>query len=611
MGLRAQARPKTPSARESPNSTKTASFQSHQTNRAISRSTSPGTPSSTNASNGISRPRRRRSHSRGKETFQRGDLVSPREVNQYLELPSSFKESLSLMEDLYGTESMPTLVDDHVIRRKLEGERAGRQWNIEEDTPGGHAEDTLVLVPGIENDQQSFYLDNEDSEVLDEDDDIIDDPDEHSLVIARTRTTGSLPRDPSFLSQSHQFQNSVADRFNPSFNNLEMWDTDAHHHDVITPISSGDVSVLSGVQGIEDWEPGSERESNTVACTMDNLEKLFLSEDEAVEDKQKMASQDYIAVEGKLSKIEPTGYYSPKESRDGTGRSSTRRKPGKGRKKRDALRARIKRKGSAAEPTMLDPSDLVKTPVSPSSTSNSQSLYLSLLLSQPQAPVDDSQEDKIRSPKRTNSLNLHVGRGSDFLRATDCDEDTIGASTITTNFSTTQRTRGDNTVSTRSLFKSDQMSFSATPKLPRRVEADSDSESSESEDLPPKMNGIDSTVDYEVQLEGSLDNPFNQMAVLMETPRARKRSDLFVRRPSGGEDSALAQSISDFRSKFTLEGNEFNDNKEEDSLNQNEHVWHAPDSPTELLKKVKKKRSLFGRRKSWKGVVPLGDDDET
>jgi hypothetical protein len=83
-----------------------------------------------------------------------------------------------------------------------------------------------------------------------------------------------------------------------------------------------------------------------------------------------------------------------------------------------------------------------------------------------------------RSPRRpmNKPLRLHVGQ--DYTSsAGDDDEHTLGASTMSTNFTTTQRTRGDNTLSTRSLFQSERMSITESPQIPQRRKASSDEES--------------------------------------------------------------------------------------------------------------------------------------
>jgi len=82
---------------------------------------------------------------------------------------------------------------------------------------------------------------------------------------------------------------------------------------------------------------------------------------------------------------------------------------------------------------------------------------------------DDDDDNHDGNDENEDSQSSSDDDDHDHDEDSSADGYTLGASTITTNFSTTQRTRGDNTVSTRSLFSpSERLRVSETPKIPLR-----------------------------------------------------------------------------------------------------------------------------------------------
>lgn len=332
------------------------------------------------------------------------------------------------------------------------------------------------------------------------------------------------------------------------------------------------------------------------------------------------------------------------------------------------------------------PNGAARSPLSSAGTltPNSNSLLSSLRSRTQKSSLEALGNNNARSNK---PLNLHVGRGRDISSQIDGDEHTLGASTITTNFSSTQRTRGDNTVSTRSLFQSHRTSDSETPRIPMRRGAGSDYECSDEEEIeantksPPKAPQTEAdnlNLEHDVvhEWQGKLDDPFNRVAELVNSPSPSSKGKSHVRRPSGGgkelieatngdqetgnsmlgrpSDKSLGLSSSKFDRKAAplrrpsgdgdlmmamgmswsvgmdaevfealhssgvagadeqVESLDKFDVAPTDRESRNIGIWHAPDSPTELLKKKKKKKKggLFRLGKSWKGVVALDDDED-
>jgi hypothetical protein len=145
-----------------------------------------------------------------------------------------------------------------IVRETVAGFRGGKQWNIMEDTPGGHAPEKLVIVRGVEvfdeEDDESLRHslersrlhadDEEDDDILDdrgyivedsrndvdfEEDDAEDDDDEDDegdASVARTFRTKSLPSDPGARAGSEAAPRLSKSRFDPSYTNNDMWTTD-------------------------------------------------------------------------------------------------------------------------------------------------------------------------------------------------------------------------------------------------------------------------------------------------------------------------------------------------------------------------------------------------
>jgi len=162
------------------------------------------------------------------------------------------------------------------------------------------------------------------------------------------------------------------------------------------------------------------------------------------------------------------------------------------------------------------------------------------------------------SPKRrpNKSLTHHVESSRDRSPPADGDEHTLGASTITTNFSTTQRTRGDNTVSTRSLFQSDLMSSSETPRLPQRrndgsdFDDDSDDDDGGQKNPPslPKRSEDEFSTEVPDTTTITAEDLFTGKATV-ETPLGVGECWTVLRRPSGEGDDMLSMIESTHQSK--------------------------------------------------------------
>ncbi len=493
------------------------------------------------------------------------------------------EDSLPLTID--DSDQIPGLVDDSVVREKIEGQRGGTHWNIMEDTPAGHAEEKLTIVSAIENDDQSSDWRNDESDCLEEDDDIIDDTDEHSLVIARARRRNSLPTDPSSAYDHTQVQGEPAknDRFAPGFNNYHMWSGGAAFDTHLTAVQrsiSVDASLLSddltsvgdvgdsrlqyGLQqnfvtpngvissgGAPETQPTVRQSGGKGIGKMHhapNLDTDSSGKDTSIDSESRLEGRGPVdknlrrkaSVKKRTpSDIQPATENYEKKGSNSSGRSSQRRSTNKPRKERDALHNRKSRKLPDVVPTPMghdirSPSTLGSTPISVVSSHRSHSLPASRLRHPKNSP-------KQSAPR---PLNLHVESCNECSQLAD-DDDTLGASTITTNFSTTQRTTSDKTVSTRSLFQSNTMNSSHTLRLPQRRSDPNNFDDSDPDGRKPPQQPRRSVDD---DITESSDLPDSEITsdelfapkVLVKKPISKKlESSSVLRRPSGDGDDLL------------------------------------------------------------------------
>jgi hypothetical protein len=516
--------------------------------------------------------------------------------------------------------SLPALVDDSIVRERVEGYRGGKQWNILEDTPGGHAVEKLIIVAGIE------YFGDEEDEWLEEDEDIEDDPlMDYISHSDRDNRKQSLPSDPSAkrgAATQRRKPGAGRDRFDPSFAHNDMWATDDEQDAKLSrsQSGSGDVSILSDhigdVDTVSELGVGSAAytDDQTLTITTDEAsqQKLRLDEKREGDDDSNISKTpattkrsggrphnignverlpnlsgslrtnniyDEEDIEGSLkhpasvpedaplstskrksrrkkrtstsaaplsprqssSSHKPPSSYERAKGNSNSGRSSNRRSAHTHSRtaagmERNAMRSS---RGGRQIPDMVPATPMRDTtawmrcsPMSSSLTSTPTSLVSGMQHRQ-QASL---QHLRSRRKKKNKPLHAHVGRETSPPPEDTGDDNTLGASTITTNFSTTQRTRGDNTVSTRSLFRSDQMSHSETLKIPQRKREDSDYEPEQQSEADDQSSTM---VDEVEELHGSAEiEHFVSSYEILEAakPAPEGRFKTMLRRPSGEGD---------------------------------------------------------------------------
>jgi hypothetical protein len=577
-------------------------------------------------------------------------------------------------------DSMPALIDDSLQRENLEGKRGEKSWHICEDTPGGHAPEKLTIVEGVE-----YYADS-----MDEDEDILDEYDEDdtilqdSVSLARPNRKQILPRDPVQKGQrvaSSAQSARPADRFNPSFQNKEMWKSDEFH--------ASEELTMNSFRMREEIDTASELDTTITDHTLTNhtFETYMLEQDcnhqqgkeetpstlkraggrRAEEEKDpsfpglhkdsKHAAEGGGAVQedgnrhpSPVPEDDVMGTYDPDSLRkrikskssggqQNTGSNSTGRSS-----RRKSSKSHSNRMRSGKRPTKGSGVPSV-VPSSPYESSYSLRSPLSSSFASPQTSISITSSSR-QNPEfvnltrpndhgRNKTLQNYVGRGFSSPR-TD-DDNTLGASTITTNFSSTQRTFGDNTVSTRSLFRSDVMKGSDMMKIPqRRRDDDSDIEDDDS-DNAPKMPGVPSldAVNAAFDLLQSSDG-IAQIAAVMSSEQKFSNGTprMVLRRPSRESDDffdeleemrvSSDQSELDSNEK-TPSSRDFDtsiDNTIIDDDGQQQRSSSSSDrfrltsalnlssrAGTTTFKKKKSKRNLFQRVQSWKERISAEDEE--
>lgn len=652
--------------------------------------------------------------------------------DSFPDLGKTLKENKSLEPEDDGTQSLPSLVDDSVIRETVAGFRGGKEWNIMEDTPGGHVPEDFHIVPGIE------FLDEDDTvswrpraeEPLAEDDDIDDDPIEYEIDSQRNARKQMLSNEPvNGGCGVHKLPpGNAGDRFNPSFKNHDIWTSDDEPDDKksesLCPtgdgsiLSDGDLETVSELASfnltddqdmsehdeIDDINDSSKNLSKTPATAkrsggrprsgntkpfpyLDDCADLDIEEDDDIKDEVEVYHQHPASVP-ENSPLDSKRKSRRKKKKTSSSTSSSNRRHsssayqrGKGHNNSKSTKRRSGNVGPRRQSETEDigtrgPDASRKIPdVIPATPSQGGHSYVrspmsSSLTSTPTSWVSSTQQQlqqmitlqKIAaqtqtSPKRrkNKSLQLHVNQEA-FI-SNGGDDNTLGASTITTNLSSTQRTRGENTVntaSTRSLFQTKPMCGSERLRLPMRSRADSDSDYSdvkptsgrakvESESIDDK---IPSTTPAECSLFESdekvttLDNPFplrrpsgegDDLLGIVNTTHSKSSSDSvsegseFMRWLENGKDlispKATVKGIREHGAFLQLEpddGGLLVDSKISTvpDLDSPLETQHGPDSPATTASPFTKNRTrksrlgLFRRVQSWKGVIALSDGEE-
>ena len=337
------------------------------------------------------------------------------------------------------------------------------------------------------------------SDHLEEDDDIIDDEDEHSLAVARFRRQTGLPPDPS--SASHETHESIVprsgnDRFDASFKNHERWmggeqqaPSQSNFLSLTSPESVDRIATTKDQASISQRTPKTPKTNNV---QMRNGSRRS----SRVELSQGPENSQYSP-----SKEDATGF--PRNEDEDKTPSQKQRKHSP-RKKKPVVDSvligggndgRSSAQGSAMTletidshhgrggdqpsgvPTYLIPSGTTMSPMTASFTSTPNSR----LSSSRSRPKKNSLQGLLRFHSSTGSkmngnsvgLDGHLGK----------DEISVGASTITTNFTATQRDRDDATVSERSLFEpTSSINPSQMPRIPQRRTATFDELESDGDD---------------------------------------------------------------------------------------------------------------------------------
>lgn len=320
---------------------------------------------------------------------------------------------------------------------------------------------------------------------LEEDDDIIDDEDEHSLAVARFRRQTGLPPDPS--SASHETHESIApisgsDRFNASFKNHERWLGGEQQ-----PPSQSTFSLERNTPTNKDQASVSQRTPKTpktnnmqIRSGARRSSRADLSQgsenDQYSPSKEEEESKTPSQKQRRNSPRKKKSVVDPVLSGEGSGRSSAKGSAKTGLETIDSQHGRGGDQPSAV-PTYLVPSGTTMSPMTASFTSTPNSR----LSSSRSRPKKNSLQALLRFHSSTGSkmngnsagLDGHLGK----------DEISVGASTITTNFTATQRDRDDATVSERSLFEpTSSINPSQMPRIPQRRTATFDELESDGED---------------------------------------------------------------------------------------------------------------------------------
>jgi len=368
---------------------------------------------------------------------------------------------------------------------------------------------------------QSGYMhsrsDTPTSEHLDEDDDIIDDEDEHSLAVKRFRRQTGLPPDPigppQELTEGHS-SSARMDRFNPRFSDTSAG-TDRFNRR-FSDTTAGIDRFNATFNNYNTWMDGEQ--SGTVLADAETprfSHRKATSSNDASSPSRRTITSDFGSESQKTPKT-------PKTNNSGEGRRRTKLRPSmdaesflndqqrrhdanhspvyqdeSGRNSSSRKRAETDsgrrafstswqsgnphydKNGSHSDRTsgvsmLLSPGGTPTSPMTSSFTSTPKSFRSS----------SQNQKNSLQALLRFHSNNTRKRNGTGLDDHLGRDEMSVGASTITTNFTITQRDRDDATVSERSLFQPTSSHPSQMPKIPQRRPATFDEQDYEGEDFP-------------------------------------------------------------------------------------------------------------------------------
>ncbi|KAL3908584.1 MAG: hypothetical protein SGILL_008429 [Bacillariaceae sp.] len=492
---------------------------------------------------------------------------------------------------------LPQLIDDSTHRVDLGGKKGEKSWNIREDTPGGHTLEKFAIVTGVEG-----------YDSMDEDDDILDDDEIHGDDALQDSTTLMSPKNAKQDTADKETQRSnvdtkfPVDRFSAACQNSEAWkstglessqvfsiyseqlageDADTIS-DLATTITDTDDRTLTN-HTFETFmlEQDCQHQIVKAETTVKSITPVTLKraggrrsgestspsfpalQDERAHGKEPchpavVPEDDFMDMNDAIDSESPLSSPAARIGSNSTGRSSSSRLRSSAKSSRRGRRTRPVMGNmlpavvsSIASPGDLSPSvgrslltcSIMSSPTMPSITSSGKLLTPSI------------QNVPEVAPLKNRTLQGFVGR--EFSTPGNDDDHTLGASTITTNFSATQRTSGDNTISTRSLFRTGGMPSSDMMRMPQRRTYDSDVEEESTGSAPGAPTPSPETVTGSVE----------QVQALKRPPVERSNSS------KRGQNKSLSESLD-----------------------------ISPRS-REKLKKKRSKQNLFGRMTSWKGLV--------
>jgi hypothetical protein len=581
-------------------------------------------------------------------------------------------------DDNHDHDRMPRLLVRHE-QVHLSGVRSGKQWQILDDTPLGHAPEKLTIVPGVDETGQTKRRPYDvllDETSLDEADDILDDDDDHHGIIlyhhdsdsdtdeeeeeeevekderVSDRLQMSLPDDPrdsSLLDMSPTIQQRPLDRFNPTFQSNIAWRPEnIDSHDDLHTIA--DVSLVSDDHSAShsfdlslleqsDLAADETRTVDEQNCQINNRRSIQgrghpesnlnppsadIGEHESDDEHDEIVENDddnfgfhvgsgaatKMAAESNDDRWESQKPKSNQKIAEAQRESSDRKKPayqpitnGKAKQRRGSdsnneNTTPTNKRRSSNQRNKRSPRNRIPSVVHSGRTNYGQATSHS-----PVSSSFTSTPSSSRQPGK-KSLSEYVER----IAPVSTDDHTLGASTITTNFSTTQRTQG--TVSTRSLFHSSNKCGMDALKIPERRRGDSEDERSEEEE---EVEECDFHRRSSTQLSSDRVNGVNANFDMMQSPE-NPRIDPSVknrlRRPSGeGDDVLFAADAEDevgAPEKDAAVPPPMINNKIDE-----ENTHDAPPLPRSLPVSTKGRiPGIFKRMTSWKSKTRLLDGTE-
>jgi hypothetical protein len=234
----------------------------------------------------------------------------------------------------------------------------------------------------------------------------------------------------------------------------------------------------------------------------------------------------------------------------------------------------------APSPFELSPS-IGRSPLSSSFNSTPTSMSMASSGRQSAALQALRQQLPPTGARKNKSLQMHVGRDSSPSNFQD-DDYTLGASTITTNFSTTQRTFGDNTVSTRSLFQSERMRGSDLLRAPQRRGYDSGDDGG--------VGGDDDYDSYHEDEEEDEEDDTSNQGLMIETSLEGVNANFELleseEKDNLLEDAENERAASTFKSPLRRPSGEGDDLFDAVDVLNNKHSHPSTDSDEEISRPV-------------------------